>query len=86
MTSELLEPAESTVVDGLSDVDSEVEAAVISSSKHKHELAGFVLDFGDIDLGVLSLQIVRVYQSSFMVEVGWTLTEVLREVVSRLFL
>jgi hypothetical protein len=42
---ELVEPVESSVVDGFGDVETEVKSAVIAASQYKHELARLVLHF-----------------------------------------
>ena len=84
MSVDLVEPVEGGVVDCLGDVKSEVEAAVVGSTHDEHDLPCLVLDLGDVDVGVLLLQVVGVDECGFMVEVGWTLTEVLGEVVAGL--
>ena len=73
---QLIEPIQRRVVDGLGDVDSEIEAAVIAASEDEHKLSRLVLDLADPQLRVLLLEVVRVDQGGLVPEVLGTLAEV----------
>lgn len=83
---QLRQPAESGVVDGLGDVEAEVEAAVVAALQDQHELARPMLRLADEQFGVLLLEVVGVDEGGLVPQVLTALAEVLREVGPRLLL
>lgn len=77
----LRKPVESSIVDGFSDIDSEIEAAVVASPKDKHELPGLVLHFGDVELWVLLLEEIGIDEGGFVPQVLSAFAEMLGEQV-----
>jgi hypothetical protein len=80
---ELMQPTESSIVDCLSYVKAKIEAAVVTSAQHKHELPSLVLRLVDLQLRVLLFQVVRIYKCSLMPQMLTASAEVLWEVCSR---
>lgn len=82
----LPEPVDRAVVDGLRNVEAEVETAMVGSTEHQHKLTLFVLHLGDLQFGVLALDVVRIYERGLVAKEGVTLAKVLRELLLRFLL
>ena len=50
---QLTQPSHSGIIHCLSNVETEIEAAVVAATKDQHELSRLVLSFGDSEIGVL---------------------------------
>lgn len=75
----MIKPANCGVIDRLSNVEPEVETAVVATAEHQHELSGLVLGLADLEVGVFLDDVVRVEERGLVPEVLAALAEVLGE-------
>ena len=82
----LIKPANCRVIDRLSNVEPEIEATVVATAEHQHELSGLVLGLADLEIGVFFDDVVGVEERGLVPEVLAALAEVFGEEGLRLAL
>jgi hypothetical protein len=80
-----VEPIDSCVVDGFGDVETEIEATVIASSKDKHEFSRFMFDLGQFEFWKAAFEGVGVDESCLVSQVLTAPAEMFREMLHCLF-
>ena len=78
----LLKPARSTIIDSLSDIEPEIKACMVSTSKYKNEFVLFVLSFAYFQFRTLIFQQVRINETGFVSKVFRAFGKMFREMSS----